>query len=225
MLRAAFTARAGSPDPLVTWCDDSQRAELSGRSFANAVAKAANCLVAEFDVAPESRIAVSLGCHWQSTVWHTAALLASATLTTPEDADLLVAFPEEPADPHRISLAISRHPLGVPDRHLPSGWHNASAQVGAAPDQLLVSASPAAVVWSSGDEVIHAHDLASAALAAVPSGDGRLAVVGTPPGSSALVCHAAVPLLLGIPVLLCPRISDALIAAEKVGRSLTFPVE
>ena len=94
----------------MTWCDDSQRAELSGRSFANAVAKAANYLVAEFDLAPESRIAVSLGCHWQSTVWHTAALLASATLTTPEAADVLVAFPGQSAKPHQTCLAISRHP-------------------------------------------------------------------------------------------------------------------
>ncbi|MEU2347445.1 TIGR03089 family protein [Modestobacter sp. NPDC049651] len=123
----AETLRRSPAAPLVTWYDDATgaRIELSGTTLANWVAKTANLLQDEFDVAPGSTVAVALPVHWQTAavllgVWSCGATVldtaaeddgrldgADLTLTTQ---DRLAAFTEAGADP---LLGLSLHPLGL----------------------------------------------------------------------------------------------------------------
>lgn len=228
MWRAAVEARSAESGPLVTWRTGDQRVELSGRSLANAVFKAANLLVDEVGVEPGSLVAVRLGCHWQSAVWHAATLLAGTTVCDEQLADVLIAFadevaPQQPGVPHQ--LAVSRHPLGLPDREVPLGWDNASAMVAGQPDVFLGVGQVADQVWVGADGQVRASDLAAAAAQALPPGHGRVAVVGVPSGRDALVLHAAIPVLLDVPVLLTPHADAALLATEQASRIVACAVE
>ena len=62
----------------MTWYDDArgERVELSYKTFANWVAKTANLLVEELEVAPGERVALLLPTHWQTVVLRAACWLA-----------------------------------------------------------------------------------------------------------------------------------------------------
>jgi uncharacterized protein (TIGR03089 family) len=113
--------------PLVTYYDDTtgERLELSAATLANWVAKTANLLQDEFDVGPDSTVAVALPVHWQTAavllgVWSCGAAVLD---TAAEDdgrlaevdvvlaaQDRLAALEElEPAE----LLGLSLHPLGM----------------------------------------------------------------------------------------------------------------
>ena len=123
----AAALRADPAGPLVTWYDDAtgERVELSATTLANWVAKTANLLQEEFDVAPGSTVAVALPVHWQTAavllaVWSCGATVldtaaeddgrlagADVTLTS---RDRLEACADAGADP---LLGLSLHPLGL----------------------------------------------------------------------------------------------------------------
>jgi uncharacterized protein (TIGR03089 family) len=123
----AAALRRDAAAPLVTFYDDAtgERVELSGTTLANWVAKTANLLQDEFDVAIGSLVAVSLPVHWQTA----AALLASwscgaAVLdTAAEDDGALSGVDVVLAEQARLAaleevvdgdllLGFSLHPLG-----------------------------------------------------------------------------------------------------------------
>ena len=124
-LLAAAVAQTGAP--LVTSYDDAtgERVELSAVTLANWVAKTANLLQEEFDVAPGSTVAVALPVHWQTAavllaVWSCGAAVLD---TAAEDddrlsgadvvlaaADRLPALEEQGLDQ---LLGLSLHPLGL----------------------------------------------------------------------------------------------------------------
>jgi uncharacterized protein (TIGR03089 family) len=125
-LLAAAVAQTGAA-PLVTSYDDAtgERVELSAVTLANWVAKTANLLQEEFDVAPGSTVAVALPVHWQTAavllaVWSCGAAVLD---TAAEDddrlsgadvvlaaADRLPALEEQGLDQ---LLGLSLHPLGL----------------------------------------------------------------------------------------------------------------
>ena len=125
-LLAAAVAQTGAA-PLVTSYDDAtgERVELSAVTLANWVAKTANLLQDEFDVAPGSTVAVALPVHWQTAavllaVWSCGAAVLD---TAAEDddrlsgadvvlaaADRLPALEEQGLDQ---LLGLSLHPLGL----------------------------------------------------------------------------------------------------------------
>ena len=116
--------------PLLTAYDDArdERVELSATTFGNWVAKSANLLQEEFDVAPGSTVAVALPVHWQTaavllavwscgaTVLDTAAeddgRLAGADVVL-ADVDRLPALEEALGDDGPPLLGLSLHPMGL----------------------------------------------------------------------------------------------------------------
>nr|MDT0657856.1 TIGR03089 family protein [Micromonospora sp. DSM 115978] len=130
---AQVFADALAPDPsrpLLTWYDDTtgDRAELSGATLANWVAKTANLLVDGAGLAPGDRAGVLLPPHWQTAAvllgcW-SARLSVELTGPTPVDvifaaADRLDAAATWPAD-DRYALALA--PLAAPLRTVPPTW-------------------------------------------------------------------------------------------------------
>ncbi|SEF97788.1 TIGR03089 family protein [Thermomonospora echinospora] len=91
--------------PLVTFYDDAtgERVELSGRTFANWVAKTANLLVDGLGAQPGDRAVLVLPPHWQTAVWLMACWSAG-----------LVA---EPVEPDRVGELVN----GVVDGVEPDG--------------------------------------------------------------------------------------------------------
>jgi len=123
------TARDRDPArPLVTHYDDStgERVELSATTLDNWVAKTANLLQEEFDVAPGSTVAVALPVHWQTAavllgIWSCGATVLD---NAPEDdgglagvdvvlasQDRLAALEEDDGDAELLGLSL--HPLGA----------------------------------------------------------------------------------------------------------------
>lgn len=227
MIREQVAARATSSAPLVTWRSHGARAELSGRTLANGIWKAANYLADEVDLGPGDTIAVRLGAHWQSTVWQAASLLIGCTLVAPTAADVVIAFPDdEKSHAHgaRALLAVSPHPLGLPAAHIPAGWRDASSEVRASPDILLGVAPEPTVFWRNGEHATTGAELMTSARGAMPQGDGPIAVLGAPAGRDALVWHVALPVLLGQPVVLAETATAAELAAEHATRVVHVPV-
>ena len=117
--------------PLVTWLSDIGRIELSTVTFANAVSKAGNFLIDGLELEEDATVSVSLGNHWQSPVWIGTALATGLTIT---DQDPAITFgiksqaqtwqgsPEE-------FVIVSQDPFGMPDKEIPGGFINGSAEV------------------------------------------------------------------------------------------------
>lgn len=91
-LRAALLAGDLSR-PRLTWYDDAngERIDLSGKTLANWVAKAANWLESEMALAPGDEVALVMPPdHWRTIYWSLAAWTRGLTITTGTDADAVV---------------------------------------------------------------------------------------------------------------------------------------
>ena len=117
--------------PLVTWLSDLGRIELSTVTFANAVSKAGNFLVDGLELEEDATVNVSLGNHWQAPVWFGTALATGLTITdqnpattfgTKSQAQSWQGSPEE-------FVIVSQDPFGMPDKDIPEGFINGSAEV------------------------------------------------------------------------------------------------
>jgi uncharacterized protein (TIGR03089 family) len=119
------------PSPLVTWVSDLGRIELSAITFNNAVSKASNFLVDGIELDETATVNIELGNHWQSPVWLGTALTTGITITnidptitigTNSAAQTWIGTPEE-------FIVVSRDPFGMPDKEIPDGFVNGSAEV------------------------------------------------------------------------------------------------
>ncbi|GGM34229.1 TIGR03089 family protein [Dactylosporangium sucinum] len=118
--------------PLVTFYDDAsgERAELSGATLANWVAKTANLLVDGCGLGPGDQATVWLPPHWQSAAvllgaWSAGLTVAygepTAAGAAVEFASLSVVEAGVPAGPpDRFVLGLA--PMGMPLREVPAGW-------------------------------------------------------------------------------------------------------
>lgn len=114
------------------------RTELSGRSFANWVAKTANLIVDEAGLEPGDRLELRLHRqhpgHWMTLIWTMAAWQAGLTVVD-ADGDLVVDGPApSDATPGVPAYACSLHPLGLGATGLPAGWTDFSTNALAQPD-------------------------------------------------------------------------------------------
>lgn len=138
-----------STHPWLTWySQNGERVELSGRVFDNWVAKSANLLSEEFDLAPGDTVATDMPGHWKSAAlalacWHLGAeLRCVAPGTDPGTVDLFVT-----AYPQTLNVGGSVEVLVVPlpslamsyDGELPVGSTDYAAEVRAYADSYFAS--------------------------------------------------------------------------------------
>ena len=123
--------RGRGPSPVVTWLSDIGRIELSATTFNNAISKASNFLVDGLELDEDATVNVALGNHWQSPVWLGTALTTGLTIT---DQDSSITFGTNaaaqtwPGSPEDF-VVVSRDPFGMPDKEIPAGFVNGSAEV------------------------------------------------------------------------------------------------
>lgn len=202
--------------PLVTWYDGPSRIELSARTLANGIAKAANLLDDEMGVGVGTPVAIRLGAHWQSVVWQSAALVCGATLADPAAGHWTIA--PGPCVPGERLAVVGRDPFGMADREVPLGSLNAADLARAMPDALLVVPAVGDVAVVTPTSQIHYDGLATlAAQAAGPSG-GRVAVVGEGDVWTRALWHCLVPTLTGTPVILSADRRADVDAQERITR-------
>ncbi len=123
--------RDRGPAPIVTWVSDVGRIELSAITFNNAISKASNFLVGGLELEEDASVNISLGNHWQSPVWLGTAL--STGLTIVEDDPSITFGNKSQVQTWQRSpdefVVISRDPFGMPDKEIPAGFVNGSAEV------------------------------------------------------------------------------------------------
>jgi uncharacterized protein (TIGR03089 family) len=118
------------PAPFVTWLSPVGRIELSTVTFANAVSKAGNFLVDGLELELSSKLKVVLGNHWQSPVWLATSLCVGIELN--DQAPILIAHSDAITSwTGAIDelIVVSRDPFGMPEKDLPAGYINGSAEV------------------------------------------------------------------------------------------------
>jgi uncharacterized protein (TIGR03089 family) len=129
---ARVLAAAVAPDPsrpLLTWYDDAtgDRAELSGATLDNWVAKTANLLVDSVGLAPGDRVGVLLPPHWQTAAVLLGCWSAQVTVADePGPVDVLFAAADRIAEatdwPAGERYALALAPLAAPLREVPPGF-------------------------------------------------------------------------------------------------------
>lgn len=123
----AVALRRDAAAPLVTHYDDAtgERVELSGTTLANWVAKTANLLQDEFDVARGSTVALALPVHWQTAAvllgtWSCGAAVLDTAAEDDDrlaEADVVLAAQDRlaPLEEQGVGelMGLSLHPLGL----------------------------------------------------------------------------------------------------------------
>jgi uncharacterized protein (TIGR03089 family) len=123
--------RGRGPAPIVTWLSDIGRIELSAITFNNAISKASNFLVDGLELEVDATVSISLGNHWQSPVWIGTALTTGLTIVGTDPA---ITFGTNAAaqtwqgSPDEF-VVVSRDPFGMPEKEIPAGFINGSAEV------------------------------------------------------------------------------------------------
>ena len=123
--------RDRGPAPIVTWVSDVGRIELSAITFNNAISKASNYLVDGLELEEDATVSVSLGNHWQSPIWFGVALSTGLTIV---ENDPAITFGANAAaqtwqgSPDEF-VVVSRDPFGMPEKDIPAGFINGSAEV------------------------------------------------------------------------------------------------
>ena len=170
--------RGRGPSPIVTWLSDIGRIELSAITFNNAISKASNFLVEGLELEEDATVSISLGNHWQSPVWFGVALATGLTIV---DSDPAITFGTNAAaqtwqgSPDEF-VVVSRDPFGMPEKDIPAGFINGSAEVRnfgdffsprwpVAPDHNAAAIDSGEFTWSQlmqrAQELADAHDLVS----------------------------------------------------------------
>ena len=153
--------RGRGPSPIVTWISDIGRIELSAITFNNAISKASNFLIDGLELEEDARVSVALGSHWQSSVWFGTALTTGLTIV--EDQNAITFGTKATAENWQGSpdefVVVSRDPFGMPDKEIPAGFINGSAEVrnfgdffspswAVASEHIGVSSKAAELTWS-----------------------------------------------------------------------------
>jgi uncharacterized protein (TIGR03089 family) len=246
----AAALRRDPAAPLVTFYDDAtgERVELSATTLANWVAKTANLLQDEFDVAIGSLVAVSLPVHWQTAAVLLATWSCGAAVldTAAEDDGALSGVDVVLAEQSRLAaleevvdgdllLGLSLHPLGrgMTDYVGPARDYAAEVRVHGDRFVPLAPPDPAAPGLVAGALNLTLGDLGAAAaeLAArldVAPGD-RVLVDELVAAEAGPVTWLLAPLAAGASIVLCRHAHpDALASrasAERVTATLGRRIE
>ena len=137
-LFSAAVRRDGA-SPFLTYYDDvsGERIELSALTTANWMAKTANLLVDELDLASGETVAIGLPPHWLGVVWALSTWSAGAAVTTGRG-DVAITGPDLAVRGARETVASALLPLGGRFRDpLPAGVHDYGAEVYNHPDVFV----------------------------------------------------------------------------------------
>ena len=221
---AAVTARADQP--LVTFYDDAtgERAELSGATLANWVAKTANLLVDGLGLGPGSTAAVRLPPHWQTAAVLLGCWAAGLTVDLSGQHAAAVAFvspPVEPMPPADEVYALALAPLGMPFRPgPPPGTTDFIVEMRPYGDRLPpIATAPDQAALAEGTR--HAELVAGAGAVASPVPPAARLLIDVdayPDPATWLVA----PLVAGASVVLCRHLDagqiDSRLATERAVR-------
>jgi uncharacterized protein (TIGR03089 family) len=228
-------ATADPARPLITWYDDAtgDRAELSGATLANWVAKTANLLVDGGGLGPGDRAAVLLPPHWQTAAVLLGCWSAGLVVAGPEPQPVDVLFaaaervPQAEQWPAGDRYALALAPLAAPLRTVPPGYADYVVEVRGYGDHFkgggpegLGDGKIAAYAQTNPDELVaRARD--RAARLGLDGGDRVLVDAGVRDDP---VEWLLAPLLAGASIVLCghldPNRLAGRVAAEKVTRVL-----
>jgi len=168
--------RGRGPSPIVTWLSDIGRIELSAITFNNAISKASNFLVDGLELEEDATVSISLGNHWQSSVWFGVALATGLTIVENDPAitfGINATAHNWQGSPDEF-VVVSRDPFGMPDREVPEGFVNGSAEVRdfgdffsprwpVAPDHNAIAIDSGEFTWlqlvQRAQELADAHEL------------------------------------------------------------------
>lgn len=135
--------------PAIVWHEPDGRVELSGKVFANHIAKIANYLEQECDLMPGSRVVLDLPTHWKSIAWALGGLMAGGFVVIGrekihdcEPGTIIVTdTPDEVSadDADDLIVALNLDSFGFAwDGELPDGVADGAAEVIGQADVLLV---------------------------------------------------------------------------------------
>jgi uncharacterized protein (TIGR03089 family) len=199
--------RERGPAPIVTWISSAGRIELSTVTFANAVSKAGNFLVDGLELEQGSRLNVDLGNHWQSPVWLATSLCAGIELS--DQASMLIAHSDAITSWSAASdqlIVVSRDPFGMPEKDLPPGFVNGSAEVRNFGDYFSPSwENSGAVITFEGTSYSWPELLALADVKRIQNGiesGTRVGLVGNLNLLQAVIYQVVMPISFGISVVL-----------------------
>ena len=223
--------REHGPAPIVTWLSSAGRIELSTVTFANAVSKAGNFLVDGLELEQGSKLNVNLGNHWQSPVWLATSLCAGVELS--DQAPMLIAHSDAITSwsgaPEQL-IVVSRDPFGMPQKDLPAGFVNGSAEVRNFGDYYSPSwENPGSVITFeevsySWPELVTLSD-AKRIQNGIESGT-RVGLVGNLNLLQAVIYQVVIPISFGVSVVLIdqenPDITK-ITEQEKIAKFVSFP--
>jgi uncharacterized protein (TIGR03089 family) len=238
---AAFTAavRRDPTTPLLTWYDDAtgDRAELSGATLDNWVAKTANLLADGAGVGSGDVAAVLLPPHWQTAAVLLGAWAAGVAVRLggdPAPVDVLFAAPGDRAAgwpaPDRYVTGLL--PLAAPLRDVPPGCADYVTEVRRYGDRFVPVQAPGPGDAALVADPAHAGP-APAALThaeAVRAAAAGAAALGIGAGDRVLVDAAAypdpvdwllTPLVAGATTVLCAHLDTAGVVARASAERVT----
>jgi len=215
--------RDRGPAPIVTWVSDIGRIELSAITFNNAISKASNYLVDGLELEEDATVSVSLGNHWQSPVWLGTALSTGLTIV---ENDPAITFGANAAaqtwqgSPDEF-VVVSRDPFGMPDKKIPNGIVNGSAEVrnfgdffsprwSISPDHNAVAIDSGEFTWTQlvqrAQELADAHELKSGQ---------SYGLYGTSDPITTIAFQVVLPVAFGHSVVLIDQANPDLAAIKK----------
>ena len=239
LLEAAVRRDAAAP--LITSYDDAtgERVELSATTLANWVAKTANLLQEELDVAPGSTVAVVLPVHWQTAavllgVWSCGATVLD---TAAEDdgrlagADVVLAAQDRLDAVEEVAggelLGLSLHPLGLGMTGYAGPARDFALEVRSAGDRFAPWSPPdpsAPGLQAGGLELTLGGLVAAgqelAGRLGLAAGD-RVLVDGATAAEAGPVAWLLAPLAAGASVVLCRNPDRAGLAARAAAERVT----
>lgn len=236
---AAFAA-AITPDPtrpLLTWYDDAtgDRAELSGATLGNWVAKSANLLVDGCGLGPGDAAVVAAPPHWQTAAillgcW-AAGLRVNADPDSGADPDVVLATVDRatahaggPVEVYGLALA----PLAAPMREAPAGVTDFVTEVRGYADEF----HPAVPV-SPEDPATGANHPGVSHAALCRDADARGGALGISPGDRVLIDIGAhpdprdwllAPLVRGATTVLCAHPDPEALPRRREAERVTVAV-
>ncbi len=222
--------RDRGPAPIVTWLSSAGRIELSTVTFANAVSKAGNFLVDGLELEESSKLKVDLGNHWQSPVWLATALCVGIELN--DQAPILISHSDAITTwTGAIDqlIVVSRDPFGMPEKDLPAGYINGSAEVRNFGDYFSPSWENLGAVLTFEEISYSWNELVAMAVSQLKQ-DGiehgtRVGVAGNLNLLQAVIYQVVMPISFGISLVLIDQVDPDIIKIteqEKIAKFVSL---